>query len=391
MGDPAEPPDSGRRGRRKLKLRYSSENPLYFCNPDCFQEQTKLSSSLTFVFRAIESRGNQKCSYIYRGTSQFPFEKIENPSLFIPPNNPYNLQKNDRVEGWGIEDPRIGRHEQRDRLVLACTEYDGINAIPGIYETDRGLSGWCFRGVMFPIPLERAIEIVSNPRYKELWKKDLEEKRRRAVELNYCGELLLTNKDVAIDFSDEIGKYVVLWRWFNNIQGAVFNSLEEIFDEYVGEEILRNIDEFEVMETSDGRWLGAGSLFPLDGQYLGTYHEGSRRIISKGKEEIIYSCGYFLGFPEKGKFKVKKIKPRVLQPKETDVLKERERIKKIIFAVGLSLHPPKLSECNSPGEKCYSCEKDCYLATHVGLGDNSLGVVIDNFPNLLRELNNNPN
>ncbi|MCM8767077.1 MAG: pesticidal protein Cry7Aa [Candidatus Omnitrophica bacterium] len=206
------------------------------------------------IYRAIKCENYSRLGYL-KLKKENQIEKYQYP--VISPTEPYEKQ--------GIEDPRVTKIE--DSYYITYTAYDGKSARISVAES-KNLLNFKKLGIISPnITFLEAFKISQNNRYKNFWKRQIEQ----------LGEnIIIWDKDGCL-FSEKInGKYALLHRIEPDIQIVYFNDFFELKNKEFWEEYFREIESKIVMKPKY-KWeeekIGAGAP-PIKTKYgwLLLYH-----------------------------------------------------------------------------------------------------------------------
>jgi predicted GH43/DUF377 family glycosyl hydrolase len=212
------------------------------------------NNQIHIIYRAIRCENYSRLGYL-KLKSEKEIEKYEYP--IITPTEDYEKQ--------GVEDPRITKID--NKYLLTYTAYDGKNARIAVAESENLLN---FRklGIISPnLTFLEAINITETDRYKNFWKKQIQEKGEN---------IIIWDKDGCL-FPEKInGKYALLHRIEPDIQIVYFEDFFELKHKDFWEEYFRKLEEKIVMKPKY-KWeeekIGAGAPpIKTDFGWLLLYH-----------------------------------------------------------------------------------------------------------------------
>ena len=212
------------------------------------------NNQIHIIYRAIRCENYSRLGYL-KLKSEKEIEKYEYP--IITPTEDYEKQ--------GVEDPRITKID--NKYLLTYTAYDGKNARIAVAESENLLN---FRklGIISPnLTFLEAINITETDRYKNFWKKQIQEKGEN---------IIIWDKDGCL-FPEKInGKYALLHRIEPDIQIVYFEDFFELKHKDFWEEYFRKFEEKIVMKPKY-KWeeekIGSGAPpIKTDYGWLLLYH-----------------------------------------------------------------------------------------------------------------------
>lgn len=202
---------------------------------------------------------------------------------------------------FSYEDPRVS--VIGGQYYITCTDYNG-NAKVALYITEDFAKIKRF-GIISPqIPLEEAISIVPEGRYKTHFSEILEEKRKRAKK-----PARINDKDAVVCFNND--RWSQVHRIEPDVQIASASCLDDFKSDDFWRDWIKNIEK-NIFVRAEEYWeqkIGLGSPFELEEftvwPYHGAFSEGCGWIYSGS------FCASYKNHPEK---LVSKIKTPLLQP-----------------------------------------------------------------------------
>jgi predicted GH43/DUF377 family glycosyl hydrolase len=212
------------------------------------------NNQVHIIYRAIRCENYSRLGYLKLKSGK-EIEKYEYP--IITPTEDYEKQ--------GVEDPRITKIE--NTYFLTYTAYDGKNARIAVAESENMIN---FRklGIISPnLTFLEALNITGTDRYKNFWRKYIEEKGEN---------IIMWDKDGCL-FPEKInGKYALLHRIEPDIQIVYFEDFFELKDKEFWVEYFRKIEEKIVMKPKY-KWeeekIGSGAPpIKTDYGWLLIYH-----------------------------------------------------------------------------------------------------------------------
>jgi predicted GH43/DUF377 family glycosyl hydrolase len=227
----------------------------------------KEGSTIHLIYRAVKPPNYSSLGHIEINRGEL--YRHEQP--FMIPTKEYEKE--------GVEDPRITKIE--DTFYLLYTAWDGKNARVAL-ATGKSIDKLTKQGIISPnIPIEKAIKLVNQDRYKESWQSQLE---------NVGKDSILWDKDAVLLPEKISGKFVMFHRLEPDIQVVYFDSFDELKDDLFWKKYIKNIESHVIMRPEhqwEAKKIGVGAV-PLKTQYgwLLIYHG-----VEGEKDERVYSAG----------------------------------------------------------------------------------------------------
>ena len=324
------------------------------------------------LYRAVAK--NKISSIGYAKITREGIERFKKP--IIVPEKKY--------EKKGIEDPRITKIGKK--YYLLYTAFDGKN-VRIAYAISENLKDWKKNGIISPnIPASETRELVKIKKYRDKWKNQ---------EIS-GSKVCLWDKD-AVLFPEKIGgKFIMLHRFFPDIQIVKFKDFSELKKNDFWRDYTKNLSEGDDKISLFRRYswesehIGAGAV-PIKTKYgwLLIYH-GVELIKEKfsAHNKIMYKInGYFHKLRNKRLPLVYHAGAALLDLKKPET--EITRLKKPLFSPKEPWE--KLGDVNNvvfPEGAIVDKDK---LKIYYGCADKRIGLAELNFTELINELKNSIN
>ncbi len=251
--------------KRKLILEPKKENEWEsqaVLNPTSFKDQ----QGVHLIYRAVRYPNYSSLGYalLVDGTIA-----RQNTPFMVPE---YEWEKE------GVEDPRITKIDST--YYMLYTAWDGQSARVA-YAQGKSIFSLEKKGIISPsIPLKKAIEIVSDERYRKVW----------SQYININPHCTVWDKDAALLPEKIDNKFVYIHRLDPDIHIVKVENLNILQSDEYWEEYLKNINNYIIIKPKykwEGEKIGLGPTpIKVDKYWLLIYHgvEGkdNNRVYSAG-------------------------------------------------------------------------------------------------------------
>tara|TARA_Y100000310_G_scaffold231478_1_gene234042 strand:+ start:1223 stop:2353 length:1131 start_codon:yes stop_codon:yes gene_type:complete len=311
-------------------------------NPDLGEIATINPSSIPFP---VNGSG---MPFLYRSEatqSEKPFQELtpedrESSIILEWLEKPYKLTHEKRVilaskQGVSFEDPDIARID--NEFYISAVRYDGENAQVNLF-TSPDLEQITDRGIISPnISLKRAIAIVGNEKYKQIWGKEYHGRLRRLVKMGEKGKWIYQNLGVLLWDKNQIlskpeTEIEKIHRLVPDIHLAVAKNISDFQNTEYQEDYLAHIKEHTLLRAEDLGYerIGIRARAKLGDKIISLLHGVHKRA---GVPE------YETRLCEIKNRKIPAITPPILIPTEQDIFRYMEggEVKTKMVAYGSTL------------------------------------------------------